>query len=99
MMVRLPDEQGFEFILFRNFNFGDQNYMIILNVRNYDPETRTYLGMMKGNGEKALTKIVQEIKDDHTDWFTDQGKFSSPNITQEVENLFYRVSRSLFREN
>ena len=49
--------------------------------------------------KKPLTKIVQEIKDDHTDWFTDQGEFSSPNITQEVENLFYRVSRSLFREN
>ena len=96
VQVRKPNNKGYQFILFNSFTVGDQTYMIIMNVDNYDPESETSLGSIKGDEEGILDLITNELKS-HKEWFSDKGELRDRKNSFEVESVFYRHCKKIFQ--
>lgn len=90
---------GIEFILFRSFNIGSHQYLLIMNVNNFNTDAQMAIDVLKGDEDRTIDSIVDDLSQNHKDWFTEKGEYSDPKISREVENLFYRHCRNAFRSN
>ncbi len=83
MKVRKPSNKGFEFLLFKQYEFNNKLFLVILNVENFYKTLNIYIDYLLGYENNLLIQMIQKF-DEHKNWFENFGQISSK---QEIENL------------
>lgn len=96
MIFELPENQGRTILMFQSFKMKDHNFQILMNIENYNPITDTYIGKWEGTERALVEKIAKELEK-HEEWFEKDGALSCQSVSKEIEMLFYRECRKVFK--
>ncbi len=97
MVFELPENRGRTFLLFQNFVQRNHNYLILMNVENYDSKNDRYIGKWKGNERETLERIAKQLEE-NSDWFQENGALTKDSCADEIESCFYRECKRAFKK-
>ena len=97
MVFELPENKGRTFLLFQQFTQKSHNFLILMNVENYDSKNDKYIGKWKGNERETLERIAK-LLEENKQWFLENGSLANEKSADEIESVFYRECKKAFKK-
>ncbi|MHA1584791.1 MAG: hypothetical protein ACTSXK_02030 [Promethearchaeota archaeon] len=95
IQVKKPENEGYEYILFKNFQIGEFQYLLIINVENYNQKEKFSIPLLKGDEYPLLNRIAEYLTT-HDEYYNYMGQIKTKGYRNLIEIFINKECRQLF---